>query len=242
MIKNKLVGFGDSWTQGSELPTDGKSFSQLVSEQLECVEYKNYGIPASSINHLTVQLQSHINRVTAIRQNTSEWIAVFFLTECNRAMTYCDGHWIFLNASADGGFGIVGGATMDQTLLNKTNTAYWKYIHSPELVDVTVNTTVLALQSMCRYHNIADYYVAGWQTFNFWPEVDINKIYQGGQINCGDLIGMQSADPNSYLNRQNPNQAPGGHPNQQGHQLIADALYKWIAESCAISKNLPKNS
>jgi hypothetical protein len=241
MIKNKLIGFGDSWAWGSELPADGKSFSQLVSEQLGCVEYKNYGVPASSINHLTVQLQSHINRVTAIGQNTSDWIAVFFLTDCNRTMTYYDGQWVFLNANVDGGFGFADIAIPDQTIVNKINTAHWKYIHSPELVEITVNTTMLALQSMCRYHNIADYYVAGWQTFNFWPEVDINKIYQSGQQTCGNLIGMQLGRPTLYLNCQNPNQAPGGHPNQQGHQLIADALYTWIAESC-VTNNISHKS
>jgi hypothetical protein len=241
MIKNKLIGFGDSWTLGSELPASGKSFSQLISEQLGCVEYKNYGVPASNISHLIVQLQSHISRVTAIGGNTSEWIAVFFLTDCNRSMAYYDGRWIFLNANADVGYGLGTTAPADRAIVSKINATYWKYLHSPELVEITVNTTMLALQSMCQYHNIADYYVAGWQTFNFWPEVDIDKIYQAGQKNCGNLIDMQSDNSTSYLNCQTLNRAPGGHPTQQGHQLIADALYTWIAESCVTKRNLPKH-
>ena len=221
-IKKRLVTFGDSWVQGSELAPKEKTFGQLLSEYLECDEYSNRGHPASNINHLIIQLNSHLLRVSAIKQDLSEWMAVFFLTDPGRGMSFRDNQWIFFNAR--GGFG----NNIDKNFVSNANTAYWKYIYSSELSEATLNITILALQSMCKYHGITDYYLAGWQKFDFWTEVDTTRIYHNGQISCGDLIGLEPGDPYTH---KNPNVLPGGHPSQKGHQIIADALYQWISRS-----------
>ena len=227
MVKKRLISFGDSWAQGSELLPKEKTFGELLSEQLGCIEFSNYAVPASSINHLIIQLKSHLHRLLAMGLDPSDWMAIFFLTDHNRGATAHNGQWIFQNAA--GGFGEL---AVDRQLVDQVNTAYWKYIHSPELSTLTANSTILALQRICQTHGIDDYYVAGWQTLDLWPEVDVDKFYQGGKVSCGRLIGMQSDIPSSYVNRQNLNQSPGGHPNQLGHQIIADSLYKWITD-CA---------
>jgi hypothetical protein len=126
---------------------------------------------------------------------------------------------MFQNAS--GGSGDIG---VDKLLCKTVDTAYWKYIYSPELSDITTNTTIMSLQSMCRHHGIQDYYIAGWQKFNFWNEVNTNRIYCKGQTSCKDLIDKESNTLPAY--------AFGKHPNQLGHQIIADTLYRWIAD-CA---------
>ena len=223
MFKKRLVSFGDSWAEGSELLPGEKSFGELLSDRLGCEEFSNRGIPASSINHLTVELKSHLHVLSYRNLDPSEWMAVFFLTDQNRGMTAHNGQHLFQNAM--GGFG----CGVERLVVDAVNDAYWKYIHSPELSDITTNTTIMSLQSMCRYHGIKDYYIAGWQTFNFWDEVDTSRIYHSGKISCGNLIGAASPEPHGH-NIKNPNQAPGGHPNQQGHQIIADALYTWITD------------
>ena len=221
-IKKRLITFGDSWPRGSELALEEKTFGQLLSEYLKCTEYSNYSEPASSIGHLLVQLNSHLSRLLAMGQDPSEWMVVFFLTDWNRGMSCQNKQWMFFNAG--GGFG----NNIDKNFVSNANTAYWKYIHSSELSEVTVNTTMLALQSMCKYHGITDYYIAGWQKFDFWAEVDTTRIYHNGQISCGDLIGLE---PENLYKHKNPNVMPGGHPSQKGHQIIADALYQWISRS-----------
>jgi len=246
-MQNKtLVSFGDSWPQGSELRHGEKPFGKLLSEKLGCKDFNNYSMPASSINHLSVQLNSHIKSWNDRIQDLSDSIAVFFLTGQERFMVYDDfiserpiparrepyveafwkwwtssptstphnnptqkGLWFFQNPA--GGFS---SPSQDKKLCNLIDQAYWKYIYSPELSDVTTNNTIIALQTMCRHYRIKDYYVAGWQLVNFWPTVDTTKIYKNGIVNCMDLIKGHKAE--------------GGHPNQQGHQLIADALYEWI--------------
>jgi hypothetical protein len=222
ICKKKLVTFGDSWPQGSELLPNEKTFGQILSEYLKCTEYSNYSVPASSINHLMVQLQKYISWASAFDQDLSEWMAVFFLTDQSRAMTWYDNNWIFQSSMGGGGLASSG------AMISETNRIYFKYIYSKELSDITTNTVLVSLQAMCRYHGIKDYYITGWQQFDFWPEVDTTCIYRSGKVSCGDLIGLEPGD--SYLHK-NPNVMPGGHPSQKGHQIIADALYQWILES-----------
>tara|TARA_R110002126_G_scaffold43020_1_gene123696 strand:+ start:228 stop:929 length:702 start_codon:yes stop_codon:yes gene_type:complete len=228
-MQNKtLVSFGDSWPQGSELKPSERPFGKLLSEKLGCKDFNNYSIPASSINHLSVQLNSYIKLSNNRVQDLSDTIAVFFLTAQERFMVY-EHHtnlWMFQTANTvngvlessrlDGGEGEGGGRSpgQDKKLCDDTNQAYWKYIYSPELTDITTNNTIITLQSTCKYYGIKDYYIAGWQLINFWPVVDTTRIYKNGTVNCRDLIKGHIAE--------------GSHPDQQGHQLISDALYEWI--------------
>ena len=214
-MQNKtLVSFGDSWPQGSELRHGEKPFGKLLSEKLGCKDFNNYSMPASSINHLSVQLNSHIKSWNDRIQDLSDSIAVFFLTAQERFMVY-EHHtnlWMFQTANTGEGGGRSPG--QDKKLCDDTNQAYWKYIYSPELTDITTNNTIITLQSTCKYYGIKDYYIAGWQLINFWPVVDTTRIYKNGTVNCRDLIKGHIAE--------------GSHPDQQGHQLISDALYEWI--------------
>jgi len=209
MIKKRLISFGDSWPRGSELLTNQKPFGELLAEQLGCAEFSNYSQPASSVNHLLVQLRKHLARLSSMGLDPSEWMAVFCLTDQHRGSTAWQGEWIFQNAN--GGFG---GPHADRSIVATVNDHYWKYTHSNELSDLNTNSSMLALQSICKTHHIDDYYIAGWQKFVFWPEVNLNKIYKSAQVSCNDLVGA--------------NLASGGHPNQQGHESIADALYQWM--------------
>jgi len=210
-MQNKtLVTFGDSWPQGSELLHNEKAFGELVTKQLKCKQFKNYAHPASSINHLPVQLKSFMKMFASTMQDLSHCIAIFSLTGTSRSMIYDkDGLWMFQNPS--GGYC---GPTQDKQLCNYIDEHYWKFVYSPQLCDVTNNTTLISLQTICANNGIQDYYVNGWESIDFWNDVDITKIYKGGTVTCKDLA--------------NKNLAEGGHPNQLGHQLIADALTDWI--------------
>tara|TARA_R110001592_G_scaffold102302_1_gene288930 strand:+ start:156 stop:797 length:642 start_codon:yes stop_codon:yes gene_type:complete len=208
MRDKTLVTFGDSWPQGSELLPNEKTFGELIANQLGCNQFKNYAHPASSINHLPVQLKSFLQMLSDSHiADPRDCIAIFFLTDPSRNMVGDkNGLWMFQNPS--GGFS---GPTQDKPLTNIINTNYWKYFYSDKLLDITNNTTIIALQTMCAIYKINDYYVTGWQSVDFWNEVDQTKIYSK---TCKDIV--------------QDNKASGGHPNQQGHQLIADALYEWI--------------
>ena len=219
--KNKLVVFGDSWAQGSELPVGHPTFGKILSYQLNLADFRNYSEPASSITHLLIQFKNFLTEIASYNEQPNEYMAIFFLTDQNRGMTSWQNQWVFQTA-------LEGAGNIDRAICNKINDVYWKYIHSPELTDLVTNTSIIALQSMCRQYNVDDLYIAGWQSFSFWPEVDIDKIYKAGKVNCGDLLDIKLQRPRDDVNKNNPNLAPGGHPNQQGHRLIAEALFQWI--------------
>ena len=65
----------------------------------------------------------------------------------------------------------------------------------------------------------------GWNDLNLMlPGVDANKIYPKS---CVQLFGY--SDQDDFLNSP-PNQycLKDQHPNEQGHELIAETLYDWI--------------
>jgi hypothetical protein len=83
------------------------------------------------------------------------------------------------------------------------------------------------MQSICRQQNIRDYYIAGWSDIDFkLPGIDTTKIYHKS---CVQLFGYKNQD--DFLNNP-PNQyvEKGRHPNELGHELIAQTLYNWITE------------
>jgi len=206
----RLHVFGDSWARGSELAEGENTFGELLSNKLSCDEFNNYATPASSINHLLLQFRSFVARTTHLESDLADWTVLFFLTEPGRTFTIVDGTTVFLNP--DGGYGL----KQDSQLEEKINTNYWKYIHCDTTSILTANSTVYNLQNLCKHYNICDYYVQGWTEFEFWSEIDTDKIYKQGKVTCSDLI--------------QGNKASGGHPNQKGHQLIADALYQWFQD------------
>lgn len=212
--------FGDSWARGSELGPDEKTFGELLAEHLGCDTFANYSHPASSISHLIVQLKNFLKMVQDTGKDPSEYLAVFFLTSQHRSMSYLNERWIF--QTPHGGFGEFDHDRESVELIDKL---YYKYFHSPELVDVSLNTTLISLQSMCRQYNIVDFYVPGWEKFNLWKEVDSTKVHS---VSCGDVINFNpvTLSTNEYIY---PNQ---DHPNQLGHQKIAEFLYHWIV-TCA---------
>jgi len=227
MDKKSLIVFGDSWVRGSELKENEKSFGQLVAERLS-LNYSNYAQPASSITHLVVQLKDFLKKLTDCNENPNEWIAIFFLTGKERHLSWLNNDWTF--HTPNGGFANRGGSTSQEA--HELTKVYYKYFFSEAQTDLYINTSLITAQSICQQYKIQDYYIAGWQTFDLWPEVNCNKIYQSGLATCADILKLKQYNSFNKINldNKNPYIYPNkSHPNQQGHQLIADRLVEWIA-------------
>ena len=221
MTKTKLVVFGDSWAIGDELNENEKTFVQLAAEKLH-LRYANYAHPASSITHLVVQLKDFLKKLTDCNENPNEWIAIFFLTGKERHLSWLNNNWTF--HLPNGAFASGGHPTSQEA--HELTKLYYKYFFSEEQTDLHINTSLITVQSICQQYKIQDHYIAGWQQFNLWPEVDNSKIYKNGQVSCADFFDLNYSNiadcSNPYIYPNN------SHPNQQGHQLIADQLVEWI--------------
>ena len=83
---------------------------------------------------------------------------------------------------------------------------------------------------MCKQYGVQDYYLPGWQKLTLWPEVNLNKVYAQGKTTFYDLFGLEDNIQYIEKNRNNRYIVPNRtHPNQLGHQLIADTAYKFIS-------------
>lgn len=219
-VSPQLLIFGDSWTYGDELQKHEAPYGTLLARQLGIDNIRNYSAPGTSIGHLILQLQAAMQDHAHAH---CKKIAVFFLSGQERYMCYHDDKILNLNIR-----GPRINPENDPQMAELVNHMYYKYFYSDQMRDFYMNTNILTLQSMCRYHGIDDYYIAGWQLFDFWPEVDRERIYDRGQTSCRELLNMEFDNrdgvvfDNVYFS---PNRA---HPNQLGHQKIADCLYDWI--------------
>lgn len=220
-----LVVFGDSTTQGSELLPGDKCYGELLKEKFNFKKVVNLGTPASGPQHLIVQLKIFLDQ-TPVDQ-LSQYLAVFWVGGYDRFMTYHNHEWIFL--TPNGGFASKGN---NYKFADVANEQYFKYFHSAESAEFNLNTSLITLQTICKKYSICDYYLPGWQSLKLWPEVDKNKVYDCGNSSFYNLFGLEDKIQYSEKNRSNVYIKPNlTHPNQSGHQLIADTAYEFISNS-----------
>ena len=220
MSADILLGFGDSWTRGADLdPVHGKDYLTLLSEHFG-IESINCSRSSSSIPHLILQINEFIK---TCHLPDNQYHAVFFLTAQERTFVYNNDRIVKFSP----------GYTNDNNTDNVRNEYYYKHIYDNQLGTFNLNVTVLALQQICATYGIKDYYMVGWQEIELWHTVNRTKFFADGKPittvftadnkfrSLKDLI----TESNPYVTHPN---FPPGHPNQQGHAKIAQALADWI--------------
>lgn len=205
-----LVTFGDSWPYGDGIP---KPYGAVLSEMLGVNGFVNCSQPATSNEHMLLQLKDFLE--TSYDKN-QETLAIFFLTSIHRCLFYDQGKPVEVYPWIDDSKG-------------PQSQAYFRYLHSDEIEHFRLNQTVLALQKICASFGIKDYYFSGWQMIDLnWPGIDLDKVFGQGKITAAEWIGAKvNGDMIEWQGCDNvlPNDC---HPNQRGHELIAENLAKWI--------------
>jgi hypothetical protein len=221
-----LLSFGDSWTYGAELPTDTReqdNYTGQLADLLQAKVVKNFSEVGSAVTHLQLQLRQAINFCRDVNLN-DRVIATFFITGQERFLFF-DQRGDFASLTPSGYIA----RPVQQDLkpqFEKIYDFYYQNIQSTQADLISLNTNLLALQSICRRYRIEDYYISGWQTLDLWPEVDRQRIYARGQKHCGHLLELDANLKNDqYLVPR------GSHPNRQGHAIIAKTLHDMIKKS-----------
>jgi hypothetical protein len=176
---------------------------------MEFDQFFNYGSAGASNEDMAYQMQAFLRDHWCPQSSVT---ALFFLT--NPART---AHWPrFFEWDHD---------------LQQTRQII-QHFHRAEHEVMRSSVTVSALQHWSDRHRIWDFYFAGWVRYAAWlPGIDIDRIWQGGQETCADWFGASDHNGECLINVANnlyirPNRA---HPNQLGHDLIADKLEAWIS-------------
>lgn len=186
-----------------------KPFGHLLAESMK-IKLGHFPEPATSIPHMVWQLQRAIGE-----QVVSESMALFFLTSVSRSIYFDAGQWKEIQVNRD----------------EIPSQNFYKYIHSEELADFLMNCYVLALQRMCQQNGIDDYYISCFDNLNLYLNgIDKTKFYQEGKISLADILGCRiDSSEEILIDRLHPMIYPNHcHPNQQGHQMIANKLNQWI--------------
>ena len=142
-------------------------------------------------------------------------IAVFFISNPIRYMIHKEGNWDTIRPTGD----------------KSMNTRfYYEYLQSDELDNHRANTSILALQAMCRYSTtiIKDIYLEGWSAIDWsYPSINKQKFLPKSALQMFEA-NMNNQTNELVKNQRNPFIYPNKyHPNQKGHTLIAEELYKF---------------
>ena len=207
-----LLTLGDSWPEGAELNFGDNRYGELIQTALGYDKFYNYGSAGASNEDMMYQLQRYIaeshepgNRVTA----------VFFLTNPARTAHFPR----FFSWEAD---------------LNTKMKEIYLHFYRKEHEVIRSSSTVSTLQAWCANLGFDDYYFSGWVRYPVWlPGTNTNKIWAHGNETAADWFGASNHNgehlldvkDNAYIH---PNFA---HPNQLGHELIANKLTGWISQT-----------
>ena len=201
-----LLTLGDSWPEGAELKL-GRRYGDLLQESMGFDKLYNYGSGGASNEDMLYQLQTYLKEHNPDDKVT----AIFFLT--NPARTAHFPRFIkWLNVDNHG---------------KQIHT----HFHQREHEIMRSSMAVSALQKWCDHFNIDHYYFAGWVRYTEWlPGVDLTRIWAQGQETAADWFGASDHNGEHLINvKTNTYIQPNfAHPNQLGHDLIAEKLQSWI--------------
>tara|TARA_Y100000389_G_C17437416_1_gene506383 strand:- start:537 stop:1178 length:642 start_codon:yes stop_codon:yes gene_type:complete len=211
-MSKMIVSFGDSWPAGAELNTGEKPFGELIAEQSD-YNHANYSQSGTSIPHMILQLQKYIKNDPG-----GHPYALFCITSSSRSLYYDDDYLLNL-----------GWREIHIHNEDAAGESYYRHLYSDTLAYFHANVYILALQQICIKHKIKDRYVFCWESFDLMPGIDTSKIYPHTLV---DIIGAGAKPAGKKevaIDRNHECVKPNDcHPNQKGHQKIADELAEWI--------------
>lgn len=222
-MKKLIVGFGDSWTFGSELdlPRDTTWLTQVAGKfDADCV---NMSTPASSIGHLTVQLFDFIKQ-----DNYTGHKKVFMvgLSGLTRYLAYSNQLNEFVNITPEANYrtGNIHMSGRPPEVVDEFRVLageMYRMVESPAYNNFIATQTVFMFQQYCKQENID---VIFFSYFDF-PALDslvveTDTLYP--QTITRALTGQEYELPDIRNNKYFTGKL--FHPNQQGHARIADIL------------------
>jgi len=208
-----LVGFGDSWAHGAGLDfTSEKPYLQLAAEQLD-INVINCAEASSSIPHLVLQFQNFLSEKHHPENN---YIATFFVTAQERTFFIDPDNNQIIHSSPC------------KTDFDEQERCYYQH-YTDQYQNFVVNTAVAAIEHLCSVYEIKNCYIPGWQVVDLWPSIDRKKFLFDNQHPVTKLFG-QTSNFTDLMNSECRLLDYTGHPNQQGHQVIADALVNHIID------------
>ena len=228
-MKTLLVTFGDSWTFGSELHTPQfSSWPYLLANKLNA-ELINLGTPASSIGHLIVQLFQFINQIENYRDH--KIIFMVGLSGRSRYLTYFNELNEFVNITPEavyrtGDIKPTGQPPDDILEMLPYKGIHYRYVDSEEYANFIVAQTLFSFQTFTKASNIDSIYFSyfDYPDLTHYQNIVNTKLLYPNTL-TKTLTGAEYSIPEVRENVYFQNKL--FHPNEQGHQRIAEILLEF---------------
>jgi len=221
-MKQLLVGFGDSWTFGSELdrPQEQCWLAQLA-KQMDA-DYINQSVPASSIGHLTIQLFDYIQNK---QRNGYKVIFLVGLSGLSRHLSYSNFDNEFVNITPEAVYhtrNISDSGRPPDVAHNLSPVAelFYRLVETKSYNEFIASQTVFTFQQYCKANDIDCVFFSYFDMPKFSSVVDNSSVYP--QTITKALTGKEYVIPdvrdNTYF------EGKLFHPNITGHQKIAEII------------------
>ena len=113
-------------------------------------------------------------------------------------------------------------------IIDYLNKIYYTYFNTVSQENFNLHRNILSLQKICQQKMIKDFYIVGWSDLDLnCSGIDQTKIYPQ---TCIQILGFQNYNNYYFEDIRDQYLLPCRHPNQKGHQLIAEHLYHWIKD------------
>ena len=236
-MKTLLVGFGDSWTFGSELdrPQQQSWVAQLAS--MLGAEHINFGTPASSPGHLMVQLFDFIKK----DYNRDEYKIIFMvgISGSTRYLSYSNRLEEFINITPEAVYrtGDILPTGQPPDVVDNTYELFkqtYQMVEHPAYNQFLIAQTIFAFQQYSLYNEIDCLF------FSYFDPIDVS-LYQSAlydhtvysttitQALTGQEYSIPEIRSNEYF------EGKLFHPNIKGHARIAQLLKEFY------DKEYPRN-
>ena len=212
-----LLTLGDSWPEGAELQPGDRRYGEIIRDAMGFDQFYNYGSGGASNEDLVYQFNEYFHKH---HRPDSDVTAVFFLTNPARTAHFPR----FMSWNAEQSWH----ADARQQIKE-----IYVHFHDRHHEIMRNSIAISALQTWCDTFRIRDYYFSGWVRYESWlPGVDLDRIWKHGRETAADWFGASQHNGEHLLDvGDNPYIRPNfAHPNQLGHQVIADKLMAWMAE------------
>ena len=225
-MKTLIVGFGDSWTYGSELDRPAEQNWLAHLGRKHNADILNLSCPASSIDHLNVQLFDYINQ--SDKYQDYKKIFMVGLSGPTRYLTYSNQLHEFINITPEANYrtGNIHQSGRPPEVVREYNTLaneMYKIVECREYNSFLAAKTVFAFQNYCKTNGIDCLF------FSYFEAVDWTAYQQilDMQTILNNTVTYALTGQEYILPDITTHQFFLGklfHPNQQGHIKIAEIL------------------
>lgn len=217
-MKTLLVGFGDSWTFGSELDRPWEQSWVVQLAKMLDIEHLNLGTPASSIEHTIVQLFDFIENY----KQYSEYKKIFAvgLSGTRRHLSYSNHLQEFVSITPQANYrtGDIhqSGRPPDVVLnFDKLSGEMYRLVECETYIKFKVKQTLFTFENYCKQNNID---VIFFSYFDY-PNIDNDLLYPMSLTKA-----MTGKEYEPSIKQHGCFVGKLFHPNRHGHTRIAEII------------------